>query len=205
MNVVVRSELPSGSLLPAIRRAIENTGPPLPIYDVSTMNELADDSTALQRFSSAVVTFFGLAALMLACLGIYSMTSFSLRERTVEFGTRMALGAAPGDLLRLTLGDSCRLSAIGILVGIPAAVGATFLVMHFLHLHHIGALPYAGSLVVVGGLATAASVGPAWQAAFLSPLAAIRQESETLWTTGRRLAEMRRTIKSGGKAPPARR
>jgi putative ABC transport system permease protein len=203
MNVLVRSDLPSASLLPAIRRSTESAGPTLPMYDVGTMNELVDDSAALQRFASVVVTFFALAALMLACLGIYSMTSFSLRERAVEFGTRMALGASPGDLLRLILGDSCRMAAMGILVGIPAAVGTTRLVMHFLHLHHIGALPYASSLLVVGGLATAASVGPAWRATLISPLVAIRQESETFWTSGRRgLAQIRHAIKTGGKSPP---
>jgi len=203
MKVVVRSGLPAGSLLPAIRRSIDNSGQTLPIFGVSTMNELIDETAVLQRFASVVVTFFALAALMLACLGIYSMTSFSLGQRTVEFGTRLALGAAPGDLLRLILGDSCRTAAMGILFAIPGAVGATWLVMHFLHLHHFGALPYASSVLVVGGLAAAASVGPAWRATFLSPLVAIRQESETFWIASRRsLARIRRAIKSGGSTPP---
>ena len=186
MKFIVRSDLPLSSLLPELRHATETIAPHLPVFAVSTMAQLADDSTSLERFASVVVTFFALSALALACLGIYSMTAFSLGERRVEFGTRMALGAAPRDLMRLIIGDSARLAVYGVLAGIPAVAGATWILVHFMQLHHLGALPYAGSALVVSCLATAACLPPAWRATFLSPMVAIRQESEDFWTAGRR-------------------
>ena len=204
MKVVVRSGLPASSLLPAIRRSVESVGANLPIYSVRSMGQIMDDSLSLQRFAFAVVSFFALSALLLTCLGIYSMTSFSLDERTVELGTRMALGASPRNLLRLILGESWRLAAYGIAAGVPVTIAATWLVMRFMHLHHTGAMPYAGSALVVGGLVTAASLPPAWRATFLSPLVAIRQQSEPFLTTGRRsLEQMARTIEFVRKSPPA--
>jgi putative ABC transport system permease protein len=186
MKFIVRSELPPSSLLPALRHSIETIGPNLPVYAVSTMAQLADDSTSLERFASVVVMFFAVSALALACLGIYSMTAFSLGERRVEFGTRIALGASPRDLMRLIIGDSARLAVYGVLAGIPAVAGATWIIVHFMQLHHVGASSYAGSALVVTCLATAACLPPAWRATFLSPMVAIRQESEDFWTAGRR-------------------
>ena len=132
------------------------------------------------------------------------MTAFSLGERRVEFGTRMALGAAPRDLMRLIIGDSARLAVYGVLAGIPAAAGATWIIVHFVHLHHAGVLPYAGSALIVGCLATAACLPPAWRATFLSPMVAIRQESEDFWTAGRRsIHEVANVIKPGRNAQVA--
>jgi serine phosphatase RsbU (regulator of sigma subunit) len=206
MKLIVRSELPPSGLLPALSHSIERIGPNLPVYAVSTMGQLAEDSTSLERFVSVVVMFFAVSALALACLGIYSMTAFSLGERRVEFGTRMALGAAPRDLMRLIIGDSARMAVYGVLAGIPAAAGATWIIVHFVQLHHLGVLPYAGSALVVGCLATVACLPPAWRATFLSPMVAIRQESEDFWTAGRRgIEEIARVVKPGRNtqaAPP---
>jgi len=190
MKLIVRSQLPLSSLLPLLRHSVETIGPNLPVYAVSTMAQLADDSTSLERFASVVVTFFAVSALALACLGIYSMTAFSLGERRVEFGTRMALGATPRDLMRLIIGDSARLAVYGVLAGSPAAAGVTWIIMHYMQLHHLGALPYACSALAVSCLATAACLPPAWRATFLSPMVAIRQESEDFWTTGRRSVQV---------------
>ena len=206
MKLIVRSALPLSSLLPALRHATEGVGPHLPVYAVSTMTQLGDDSTSLEHFASVVVMFFAVSALALACLGIYSMTAFSLGERRVEFGTRLALGAAPRDLMRLIIGDSARLALYGVLAGIPAAAGATWIIVHFMQLHRPGASPYAGALLVVGGLATAACFPPAWRATFLSPMVAIRQEPEDFWTSGRRsmqaIAQVIRPARSDESATP---
>jgi predicted permease len=204
MKLIVRSELPLSSLFPVLRRSIETIGPNLPVYAASTMTQLADDSTSLERFASVVVMFFAVSALALACLGIYSMTAFSLGERRVEFGTRMALGATPRDLMRLIVGNSARLAMYGVLAGIPAVAGATWIIAHFMQLHHVGALPYASSALVVSCLATAACLPPAWRATFLSPMVAIRQESEDFWTAGRRSIQViADVIKPGRDTEPA--
>jgi predicted permease len=186
MYFVLRSDLPAATLVPAVRTAVQRLDPTRTIYDVHTMDEIVANSVMLQRFDSLVVAVFALAALLLAWLGIYGVTSYSVRERRVEIGTRMALGASPGNLLKLVLGDSLKMGVHGILIGVPAAAAPTWLITRFLHLHHIGALPYAGSGGIVGGLAIAASVFPAWRATLVSPMVAIRNESESLWTSARR-------------------
>ncbi len=125
----------------------------------------------------------------MASLGIYGVMSYSVRERTVEMGTRMALGAVRGDLLSLVVGDGFKMAAQGMLIGIPAAFGVTWLLLRFLHLHQIGMLPYASSVGLVGSVATFASVFPAWRATLVSPMVAIRNESVSLWAIGWRSIE----------------
>jgi serine phosphatase RsbU (regulator of sigma subunit) len=189
MQFIVRSDLPPASLVPAVRHAIQTVDPERAIYAVRTMDRVADDSLTPQRLDSMITTFFALAAFLMASLGIYGVMSYSVRERTVEMGTRMALGAVRGDLLSLVVGDGFKMAAQGMLIGIPAAFGVTWLLLRFLHLHEISALPYVSSAGLVGGVATFASVFPAWRATLLSPMVAIRNESESLWAVGWRSIE----------------
>src|SRR6185312_9599096 len=185
MQFVVRSELPTSSLISAIRQSMLREDPAHPIYSVRTMNEIVQGSLISQRFASIVVGFFAIAALLMAAFGIYSVTSYSVRERRVEIGTRMALGAVRGNLFHMVVGDALKMAAYGIPLGVLAAVGATWVVMRFVYLHHISALAYVYSTVVVGTLTAAASLWPAWRATLLSPMVAIRNESDSLWAHSR--------------------
>src|SRR5439155_7415890 len=101
IKVVVRSALPTDQLIGAVRRTIRQANPLLPMNDVRTMNDVVRDTLQLGRLSSLVMTFFGLAALLMAALGIYGVVSYFVRQRTVELGTRMALGAVSRDLVAL--------------------------------------------------------------------------------------------------------
>jgi serine phosphatase RsbU (regulator of sigma subunit) len=138
------------------------------------------------------MSLFALAAFLLASLGIYGVTSYSVRERTVEIGTRMAVGARRRDLLRLVLGDGFRMAVYGILIGIPAATGAAWFVVRYLGVRRVDILPYSSSAVLFASVAMVTSVAmvasflPAWRATTLSPMVALRGESESLWATGRR-------------------
>ena len=182
MQFIVRSDLPPVSLVPAVRRAVHSVDPEHAIYAVRTMDRVAGDSLTPQRLDSIVTTFFALAAFLMASLGIYGMMSYSVRERTVEMGTRMALGGVRRDLLSLVVGDGFKMAAQGMLIGVLAALGANWLLFRFLQLHEFGVLPYASSAGLVGSVATFASVFPAWRATLVSPMVAIRNESESLWT-----------------------
>ena len=91
MNFVVRSPLPEKTLVPEVRRAIQNVNPGQPIHEVKMMSEIVRDSVVLKRVASYVMTFFALAALLMASIGTYGVVSYSVRQRTVEIGTRMAV------------------------------------------------------------------------------------------------------------------
>ena len=185
MQFVVRSPLPAGRLVPEVRRAVRSVDPTLPIHDARTMNDIVRESMALERVGSLMTTFFALAALLMATLGVYGLVSYGVRQRTVEIGTRMALGAVSRDVLSLVIGGGLKMAAAGIVVGGVATIGAVSLLARFFDLHDIGWLPFVSSTVIVAGVATAASSFPAWRATRLSPMVAIRDESQSVWESAR--------------------
>ncbi len=176
IQFVVRSSLPSTTLIPAVRRAVRNADPTQPIYNVHTMKEAESESLTFQRISSTVVGFFACAALLMAAVGVYGVTSYSVRQRTVEMGTRMALGATGRDLLTLVLGSGLRMAGYGIGFGALVVIFATWLVARFFHLHDIGAVPYLYSVAILAALAMFGSLFPAWRTTLVSPMVAIRND-----------------------------
>ncbi len=202
MKFVVRSTLPPASLGAAIRRAIARVDPAQPIYAVQSMREIFSDSLIFQRIESVVITFFALAALLMASLGVYGLISYSVRQRTVEMGTRMALGATGRRLLQLVAGSGLRLSVYGILIGAVAVAGATGIVMRYFNVHDLSPIPYLFSIAAVVALALVASLIPAWRASLLSPMVAIRNETDSVWTSARRTLEQARERISAEKASP---
>jgi serine phosphatase RsbU (regulator of sigma subunit) len=204
MNVVVRSQLPDDQLVAAARRAIRQADPTLPLRDVAMMNDVLRDTLQLERLSSVVMTFFGLAALFMATLGIYGVVSYFVRQRTVEMGTRMALGAVSRDLLTLVLGGGLKLSAGGVALGSLALVGAVWLLRRFLQVGEFGWLPFAASTAVVGLISAAAASVPAWRATLLSPMVAIREQPPSVWLWARlRMQRAVRDIRQTIGAPDA--
>ncbi len=203
MHFAVRSRLPAATLAPAIRRAIAQVDPNQPIYAIRSQREILSNSLFFQRIESVVVTVFALGALLLAAVGIYSLTSYSVRQRTTELGTRMAVGATGSDLLRLIVGNGLRLSVYGLVVGALAVAGATALVMRYLNVRQLDATPYLFSIAVIVFLAAVASFVPGWRASLLSPMVAIRNETDSIWTAARRSLEQVRERVTAEKAGPA--
>ncbi|MGA8027298.1 MAG: ABC transporter permease, partial [Bryobacteraceae bacterium] len=200
MYFIVRSNLPASSLVPAVRRALRTIDPSQPIYAVRTMREVIGGSLTFQRLESIVTTFFAFAALLMAALGVYGLTSYSVRQRTVEMGTRMALGAVGRDLLRLIVGSGFRMAVYGIAIGAAAVAVVTLIIVRFLNVHDISPVPYLYSIVIIVGLAMFASFFPAWRATLLSPMVAIRNESDSIWTTTRRGVEQVLSLVSGAES-----
>jgi len=189
MNVVVRSDLPADRVIAAVRRAIQQTDPTLVMEDVSTMNDIVRDTLQLERLSSLVMSFFGLAALLMATLGIYGVVSYFVRQRTVELGTRMAIGAVNRDLVALVLGGGLKLSLAGVAVGSIALVGGVWLLVRYLQVANFGWLPFAASTAVVAFVATAAAAVPAWRTTLISPMAAMREQPPSVWRWARQRME----------------
>jgi predicted permease len=185
MSVMVRSSQPPERLIPEVRRAVQGVDPTLPIHDVQTMNDVVTTSLALERVGSLMTTFFALAALLMATLGIYGLVAYGVRQRTVEIGTRMALGAVGRDVLSLVIGGGLKMAAAGVVIGGVATIGAVALIARFFELHDIGWLPFASSTAIVAAVAAAASSFPAWRATQLSPMVAIRDQSRSVWRSAR--------------------
>ncbi len=180
----------------------------LAIHGVRTMNDIVRDSLQLERVSSLVMTFFALAALLLATLGIYGVVSYAVRQRTVEMGTRMALGAVSRDLLTMVVGGGLKMALAGMAVGALALVGSVWLLARFLEVRDIGWMPFLSSTSVVAIIAVAASYVPAWRASLLSPMVAIRDESASPWQSvrssfARAIRGVKQAVAIGAPAPTA--
>src|SRR5262245_32419233 len=185
MTVVVRSGLPTDQVIAGLRRTTRQSNPTLVMERVRTMYDIVGYALQRERLSSLVMTFFGLTALLMATLGIYGVMSYFLRQRTVELGTRMALGASHRDLVALVLGGGLKLSLAGVAVGSIALVGGVWLLVRYLEVANFGWPPFAASATMVGVVAAGAASVPAWRTTLLSPMAAIREQPPSVWRWAR--------------------
>ena len=190
MTVLVRSGMPVDQQIPTLRRAIRQADPNLVMENVSTISDIMLYTLQLERLSSLLMTFFGLAALLMATLGIYGVLSYFVRQRTVELGTRMALGAVNRDLVALVLGGGLKLSLAGVAVGSIALVGGVWLLVRYLGVANFGWLPFAASAAVVALVATAASSVPAWRTTLISPMVAMREQPPSVWWWARQRMQL---------------
>ncbi len=185
MNVVVSSDLPANQLIAAAGGAIRQADPTLVMENVRTIHDIVLSNLLLERLSSLVMTFFGLSALIMATLGVYGLMSYFVRQRTVELGTRMALGAVNRDLVALVLGDGLKLSLAGVAIGSVALAGGVWLLVRYLEVTNFGWLPFAGSTAVIALVATAAAAVPAWRTTLISPMVAMREQPPSVWRWAR--------------------
>jgi serine phosphatase RsbU (regulator of sigma subunit) len=132
-----------------------------------------------------LTTFFALAALLMATLGIYGVVSYSVRQDSVELGTRMALGALDRELVGTVVASGLKMAAIGIGIGALAAIGSTSLLFRVFDVERIGMVPFIASAAIVAVVAFAASFVPAWRVTALSPMVAIRNEPGAMWRSTR--------------------
>jgi predicted permease len=193
MNVVVRSDLPPNQVMNSVRRVVREANPTAAIDGVQTVNDIVRSTLQLERLSSLVMTFFGLAALLMATLGIYGVVSYFVRQRTAELGTRMALGAVNRDLVALVLSGGLKLATSGVAVGSVALAGSVWLLVRYLEVANIGWLPFAASTAVVALVAAGAASVPAWRTTLISPMAAMREQPPSVWRWARQ--RMERTVR----------
>ena len=203
INFVVRSKLPPGTLVPEIRRAIQSVNREQPIHQVKTMEEIARESVSLKVAASSVISFFALAALLMATIGTYGVVSYSVRQRTVEMGTRMALGATARDLLGLVMGAGLRMAGWGVAIGGVAAALSMWLLVTQYHMARPGMFAFPVSALTLGLIALGSSLFPAWRATMLSPMVAIRDEPTSMRLAVSRIFERWSTVGDRGEDLPA--
>jgi predicted permease len=177
MYVVVRTAGDPNALAGAMRRAVAALDPQLPVYNVATMQERVAQSVARPRVTAVLVALFGASALGLAAFGIYGVVAFSVAQRTRELGVRVAVGARPGDVVRLVVRQGMQPAVAGVAVGLVVALAAARLIAGLLF--GVGAadpLTFAGVALFLAGVALAATWLPARRATRVSPLEALRAD-----------------------------
>ena len=172
-SIEVRASGDPARLGESLRRSLSAADPSISLK-AQPLSELIGESIVQDRLVSRVVSVFGTLALALAALGLYGVMTYATTRRTSEFGLRMALGAEPRDVMRLVLGEAMLLVVGGVMVGMPAALGAMRLVQH--QLYQVGLLDWPSiltALLVLGGSAALAGYVPARRAARIGPLVAL--------------------------------
>jgi len=160
-----------------VRAALARLSPHLLVTQMQPMQDLVEKAQAGTRFSLMLIGVFAVVAAVLAGVGLYGVLSTMVRQRTAEIGVRMALGAVPGDILKLVVGQGLRLSATGIVIGLVAALGVTRLMTSMLvNVKATDPATYAAMAVLFFIIAALASWLPARRAAALHPAVALREE-----------------------------
>ncbi|HKF51896.1 MAG TPA: FtsX-like permease family protein, partial [Candidatus Acidoferrales bacterium] len=177
VSIIVRTAQPPLTLSHAVETAVHDADPDLPVGHTQSMEQILSTSLAFQEFSMVLMSIFAGLALILAAIGIYGSMSYSIAQRTHEIGIRMALGARPGDVLRMVVRQGMTLAAIGLALGIAGAIATTRLLASQLY----GVKPtdpavLTGVFFLLGVVAFLACYIPARRAARVDPLIALRYE-----------------------------
>jgi predicted permease len=177
LNVVTRTSLPAASLESQIRSAIQSVDPGLPVFNVRSMPEIIGDSLATRRFSAELVAAFAVLALALTSVGIYGLLAYLCGQRSREIGIRMALGAQPGDILRMILKQGAQLAGGGILAGLLfAAVTAPLISALLYGVRPLDPIVFLAVPLVLLAVSLLASYIPARRAMRVDPMIALRHE-----------------------------
>ena len=174
---VVRGAVDPASLSSPVRAAVRALDPEQPIGRVATLQSILDGSLGAERFSLALFGAFALLGIVLAAVGLYGLVAFTVRQRTVEIGVRLALGARPADVLRQIVWQAVALSAVGLAIGLAASIGAARLMQSLLfETSTTDLVTFAIVPLVLLAAVVLASVVPAMRAARIDPVMALRGE-----------------------------
>ena len=173
----VRTYADPQAVAATLRRVVQEAAPTLPPIKVHTMSWLVDDSLQTDRFIEQLAGAFSLLALLLSAIGLYGLMAYTVSRRTRDIGIRLALGAEPGNVVWQVLRETLVLVLIGIVIGVPVALGST----HFMRSMLFGlgladpvAILFAATLLAV--VATLAGFLPARRASQVDPMVALRYE-----------------------------
>jgi predicted permease len=175
--ILLVTKLSGGALEPLLTRTLAELDPNLAMISIRTMQQQIDLSFDQERAVASLAGLFGIVALILAAIGLYGVTAYSVAQRTNEIGIRMALGADRGRVIRLVLRGAFQRVVIGLMLGLPLAVGAGKLIAS--ELYRVSswdplALAMAASALAICSLV--AALVPASRAASISPVSALRAE-----------------------------
>ncbi|OJV40260.1 MAG: hypothetical protein BGO25_03705 [Acidobacteriales bacterium 59-55] len=177
LSFLVRSSQPSDVLIPEMRRVLWQVDPQVAIPVLKSMDEQVSESAATDRFQAIVLSGFGISALLLALLGVYGVLAYSVSLRQQEFGIRIALGSGKGSMVGLVL----RQAAYPVLFGTAAGLAISFVVLRWVRslLYQtpvMDPLAISGSVLLLLAVSATAAMIPAYRAASVDPMRALRSE-----------------------------
>jgi predicted permease len=176
-SLILCTRLRATSVAPELRRAIWKIDPGVAIPRIRSMGQVVSASLAPRRFETLLTSFFAAAAVLLACLGIYGVVSYSVLRRTHEIGIRMALGAQKADVLWLVVDQGAMPALLGVGAGIIGALGLTRFVSNLLYgVKPTDPLIFLVVSLILSAVALLACYIPARRAAKVDPVVALRQE-----------------------------
>jgi putative ABC transport system permease protein len=177
MSVVVRTVVAPESMVPTLTKAVQSLDKDLPLLHTKTLDQCVADSIGDTRFETFLLGAFGAMALVLTCVGLYGVISYTVVLQTREMGIRLALGADRDGILRMVVGSALRLSGVGIGIGLAASFLLTRLIASLLYdVSPLDPLTFFAVPVALVATATLASYVPAQRAAKIDPMVALRYE-----------------------------
>jgi predicted permease len=175
--IVAKTKGDPAQLATALRSALREVDSAVPVSHVRPMEEVMGEARSQPRFLAGILGIFSILALTLAALGVYGVVSYSVSQRTAEFGIRMALGASGGDVRSLVLREGMLLSVLGLGIGLAGAVLATRAMRSLLfQVSRFDPMTFTIMALILTGVALAACVIPARRATTVDPMRALRYE-----------------------------
>jgi predicted permease len=177
MTFEIRTALPPLAIASAVRRAVGETDPAIPVAYMKTEEQQIAESIATERLFAGLVSAFGLVAALLAAIGLYGVMAYAVARRTVEIGIRLALGARRSGVQWMVLRQSLWMVALGLAIGIPAALALTRFVQKTLYgIEPTDPASFAAAVVLMTLVGAVAAWIPARRAARVDPIRALRNE-----------------------------
>ena len=177
LTLLVRSQVPSDTLIRSVREAIWSVDRKLPVAEVQTLEDVVNRNMAAPRFTMFLLVIFGVIAAVLAAVGIYGVIAYGVTQRTREIGIRMALGALRATVVASVTWSAFRLTAIGVAIGLAAAFGATRAFASLLYeVEPTDAATFAVASLLLLAVAMLAACIPAARAARIDPVTTLRYE-----------------------------
>ena len=177
MSLVVKTTVPEASIVPQVRQAVKDVARDVALLNIRSMDDVLVESLSGQRFTLAMFAIFAGVALALAVSGLYGVIYYLVTQRTREIGIRVALGADKARVVRLVMQQGLVLVAGGIVAGLIGAILLSRILGNMLY--GVGThdpLTFAAVSIMLGTIAMLATALPAWRAARVDPVIALRAE-----------------------------
>ena len=171
MDYVIRTAADTRVVAPAMRSVLQDADPNLPAGTISSMDDVVVASVGDRLFQTRVLGVFAVLAMLLAAIGIYGVTAYSVAERRQELGIRMALGARADQVAKMTLGQVLKLVVPGLLLGTAAAmVTSRFIAASLYEVAPGDPVTFVGVALLLGAVAIAAAIVPTRRATRINPV-----------------------------------